>query len=731
MALRGRPLRFCRCEVTQGSVLVTGGTGRLARNWALAMASDVAVTLADRVRTETELPVQHAVMTLDDRRALTRQLLDLRPELVVNAAGLTDVETCESEPEAAHIANVVTAGNLAEVCAFLEIPLVQISTDHLFDGPGPTFDEAADPAPVNTYARTKAEAERVVLERHPAALIVRTNFFGLDSPGRPTMSGWILKTLEAGQAVRLFDDVYFSPVLAQNLAREVHGLVAAGASGIVNVASADRLSKFDFGVLLAEVFGLDPGLLIRASIEERADLVMRPRQMALSSHLSAQLLGRPARTVREHLLDLKAQHDAGLADVTARNRTPYGRHRIEEEDIAAVSRQLRSGSLTQGPRIDEFERELARHVEAEYAVAVSSGTAALHLAAIAADLGPGRRLMTSPITFVATANAARYTGADVTFVDVEPDTVNLSPAALRAAIDAASGDVGAVTAVHLAGLSADMRAISAVAAGLGATVIEDAAHALGGNDADGHPVGSCRHSDMTVFSLHPVKSIAAGEGGVITTNDPALYRRLIRLRSHGINKAGDGLLDAQDPVTGDRDMPWRYEMQELGHNLRFTDIQAALALAQLRRLDAFVARRRELAERYDELFGDHPFLTPLHQPFRDRSAHHLYVVDIDFEKIDISRGALMQDLRADGFVTQVHYMPVPAHPYYRATGHTLDEIPNAVNYYRVALSIPLFVDLFEREADRFASKLLSLLGNGDRRDGSTAQTQNFTELAVD
>ena len=716
--------------MSRQQVVITGGTGRLARNWAMAAADEHDVTLVDRVRTESDLPVDHAVVTLDDRPSLTRQLLDLQPDVVVHAAGLTDVDACEADPARAYAANVRTASNVADVCAFLGIPLVHISTDHLFSGQGPTFDESAPPDPVNVYARTKAEAEGEVLARHPSALVVRSNFFGHAAPQRPTLSSWILTSLNESRPVHLFDDVHFSPVLASNLALDVHALVDAGAHGIVNVASADRISKYDFGVLLAEEFALDPTLVVPSSIADRVDLVRRPREMALATGLVTELLGRPALSVREHIADLRRQIDAGLGERIARNRTPYGRHRIEEADVAAVSRQLRTGALTQGPRINEFERALAEHVHAEYAVAVSSGTAALHLAALAADLGPGSRLLTSPITFVATANAARYTGAEVTFVDVESSTVNLATDALQRAISASPGDVGAVTAVHLAGLSADMPSIQAAASAAGAAVIEDAAHALGGHDADGHPVGSCRHSDMTVFSLHPVKSIAAGEGGVITTNDPDLYRRLIRLRSHGINKSSDGLLDAEDPVTGDSDTPWRYEMQELGHNLRFTDIQAALALSQLRRLDAFVARRRELAERYDALFEGQPLLTPLHQLFRGQSAHHLYVVDIDFERMDITRGALMQDLRADGFVTQVHYMPVPAHPYYQVAGHTLVGIPNAVDYYRGALSIPLFVDLSEKEAERFASKLLSLLETADSVVASPALKQDGVALAV-
>ncbi len=697
---------------------MTGGTGRLARNWAVAVGAEHAVTLASRTRTETLLEADHAFVSLDDKRSLTRQLLDLQPDVVVHAAGMTDVDLCEADPASAHAANVVAAVNLAEVCAFLDVAMVQISTDHLFDGVGPTFDEATTPRPVNAYGRTKAAAESAVLERHPSALVVRTNFFGLDAPGRFTLSGWILESLRSGRAVHLFDDVHFSPVLATNLARDVHELIEAGATGVVNLPAADRVSKFTFGTLLAETFGYDPSLVLRSSIADRSDLVARPREMSLSSGLRDSLLGHEALTVAQHVEQLKTLLDEGFGEVAARNRTPYGRHRLEEEDIVSVSRVLRGGALTQGPKVDQFEREIAAHVGAEYAVAVSSGTAGLHIAALAADLGPGQSLVTSPITFVATANAARYTGADVAFVDVDPTTANLSPEHLAAHIASVGRSVGAVTAVHLAGLSADMSSIRRAASSVGAAVIEDAAHALGGIDAEGHAVGSCRHSDMTVFSLHPVKSIAAGEGGVVTTNDPDLYRRLLRLRSHGINKADDGLLDTADPVTHDAATPWRYEMQELGYNLRFTDIQSSLALSQLRRLDSFIDRRRELAVRYDAMFEGHDVLVPLHQAWRSQSAHHIYVLDVDFSQLTIGRGELMELLRREGFVTQVHYVPVPAHPYYRDLGHNLEGIPNALNYYRGALSIPLYVDLSDMEAERFSRDLQRIVETA--RSGSHA-----------
>lgn len=694
-------------------VLITGGTGRLARNWAAAICSEFQVLLADRRRTESLLQAQHMRVDLGDKRALTRQILDGSPDIVVHASGLANVEMCEANHGLSNKVNVIAATNVADVCAFLGISLIHISTDHLFSSGAGWFLETDVPQPLNVYARSKALAESSVLDCHPDALILRTNFFGHAAPGRQSMSSWILSTLQAREPVRLFSDVFFTPVLASNLARDAMELVRMGAKGIFNIASKDRVSKYEFGMLLCEEFGLDKNLVVSESIDNRSDLVNRPHEMSLSGLKSELYLGRSCKSVGEHIRDLRIEDDLGLGRLIVKNRTPYGRHQVSEPDIAAVSTQMRVGSLTQGETITEFERAVANRVNAEYAVAVSSGTAGLHLALLAADLNSGSRAITSAVSFASSANAARFFGAEVDFADIDRKTLNMTPETLKATLGTSGGQLDAVVAVHMAGLSANMQGIRSIASASGAAVIEDAAHALGGHDADGNPVGSCSHSDMTVFSLHPVKTIAAGEGGVVTTNSRDLYRRLLRLRSHGINKELDTMTEAKDPITGDEITPWRYEMLELGFNYRLTDVQAALALSQLNRLDDFVSRRRELACLYDSEFKDHDLVKPYHQAWRSFSAHHLYIVDIGFDRISLSRGELMRLLSEEGFVTQVHYLPIPAHPYYREAGYGLGNVPNATSYYRGALSIPLYVDLSDGEARRFAATLKGLV-DGNR-----------------
>lgn len=388
---------------------------------------------------------------------------------------------------------------------------------------------------------------------------------------------------------------------------------------------------------------------------------------------------------------------------------PYGRHHLDEQDIQAVVNVLRSGALTQGPAIEAFERVIAGYVGARYAVAVASGTAGLHLAALAAGVGPGTSLVTSSITFVASSNAALYAGGRPLFADVDPDTINMSPRSLSEVL-ARHPNTRAVVPVHFAGLPCDVPAIKAAADRAGAVVIEDAAHALGAAYSTGERVGSCVHSLMTVFSFHPVKAIAAGEGGMITTNDEATYRRLLRLRSHGINKLDDPFQLPQQAETDGNRNPWYYEMQELGYNYRITDIQCTLAISQFGKLDRFIARRRALVQAYDSAFAGYRHCRPAQTTGRDLSAHHLYVLRIDFEAIGTTRAQLWQCLRDREIGTQVHYIPVPAQPYYRALGFKPEDYTNAQRYYQEALTIPLFYALTDDEQRHVVASLKDLVG---------------------
>jgi UDP-4-amino-4,6-dideoxy-N-acetyl-beta-L-altrosamine transaminase len=366
---------------------------------------------------------------------------------------------------------------------------------------------------------------------------------------------------------------------------------------------------------------------------------------------------------------------------------PYGRQTISDDDVRGVVEVLRSDFLTQGPVVPRFERAVADHCGVPHAVAVNSATSALHIACIALGVGPGDRVWTSPNTFVASANCARFCGASVDFVDIDPATYNISARALAAKLDVAARG-GAlpkvVIAVHFAGLPCDMAPISELARRYGFRVIEDASHAIGARYQDS-VVGDCRFSDITVFSFHPVKIITTAEGGMATTRAPELARAMQLLRSHGVTREA-GELRRRDEGA------WYYEQQCLGFNYRMTEIQGALGLSQLRHLTQWVARRHELADVYDAQLGALPLILPS-RPAGTHSAVHLYVIQVDTARSALTRRAVFERMRAAGIGVNVHYIPVHTHPDYQSLGFSAGSFPVAEAYYGRCLSLPMFAAL--------------------------------------
>ena len=378
----------------------------------------------------------------------------------------------------------------------------------------------------------------------------------------------------------------------------------------------------------------------------------------------------------------------------------YGRQSIDEEDIKAVEAVLRSDFLTQGPAVERFERCVADYCGAKYAVAVSNGTAALHVACLAAGLKDGDLLWTSPITFVASANCARYCGADVDFVDIDARTYNMSAETLEEKLRSSGRKPKIVVPVHLAGQSCDMRRIHELAKEYGFMVMEDACHATGA-DYLGKKVGCCEFSDMTVFSFHPVKIVTTGEGGMILTNNEELYRRLLLFRSHGITR--DEML-----MTHETDGPWYYQQLELGFNYRMTDIQAALGYSQMRRVDEFVRRRRYLAERYNRLLQDLPVITPYVADYADPS-WHIYIIRVDFGKVSKSKQEIFAAMKKAGVTLNLHYIPVHMQPYYRQLGFVEGDFPRSEAYYREAMTLPLYYELTDEQQDEIVANLRGVL----------------------
>lgn len=381
----------------------------------------------------------------------------------------------------------------------------------------------------------------------------------------------------------------------------------------------------------------------------------------------------------------------------------YGKQNINEDDIQSVIDVLKADFLTQGPAIEKFERTVAEYCGAKYAVAVTNATSALHIACKAAGLGHGDVLWTSPITFTASANCGRYCGADVDFVDIDDKTYNMSADILEEKLKQAKKNgklPKVVVPVHLAGQSCEMERIHALSKEYGFTVLEDASHATGADYKD-TKVGSCKYSDMTVFSFHPVKIITTGEGGMVLTNSKDLYDKLCLYRSHGITR------DA-DLMTHEADGPWYYQQVELGYNYRMTDIQAALGTSQMQRLDEFVSRRRYLAARYNELLKGLPLCTPYQHP-DTKPSWHIYVVRVDFDKVKKTKKQIFAEMKERGIVLNLHYIPVHTQPYYERLGHKPEECPVSLHYYKEAFTLPLYYSLTDEQQDDIVNALKEVL----------------------
>lgn len=374
-------------------------------------------------------------------------------------------------------------------------------------------------------------------------------------------------------------------------------------------------------------------------------------------------------------------------------KIPYGRQEIDDSDINAVVEVLRSDFLTQGPVVPQFEQEVAGYCSASHAVAMNSATSALHIACLALGLGPGDVLWTSPVTFVASANCALYCGAQVDFVDIDSRTYNLSPVALEEKLIEAErlGRLPKiVVAVHLCGQPCDLAAIHKLAQRFGFAIIEDASHAIGGRYQD-RPIGDCRFSDVTVFSFHPVKIVTSAEGGMAVTNDPALASRMSLLRSHGITR--DPALMTREP-----DGPWYYQQVDLGYNYRMTELQGALGLSQMKRIDAYVSRRHQLARRYDEKLAKFPLTVPWQHP-DGYSGLHLYVVRLNLNAIGSSHLKIFNAMQAEGIGVNLHYIPVHLQPYYERMGFRRGDYPEAEAYYSDAITIPMYPTMTEAQQD--------------------------------
>lgn len=711
-------------------LLITGISGHLGSNLAFCLKDTYEILGLYHSRRVSLKGVQTRWADLRSLSHAEAVVREFNPHIVIHCAAQADVDSCEIDPEQAREANVQSTANLVKTLEGLKAKFIQISTDLVYDGSKGQYRESDKTKPVNYYGLTKLDAEREALKSE-GALILRTNFFGWGMQPKRSLAQWVLAQLKNKEAIQGFTDVIFSSMYTFDLANVIQKAIKKNLKGVYNCASSTSMSKYDFLLRIAQKTELDTQLISPVSVEQFPFKAKRAKNLSLDVTKLSKDLGEDLPTLEvamDHFIrDLDKNYPVSMLaelEKTAYrpylNFIPYGRQAIDDDDVKAVSEVLVSPNLTQGPNIEEFERQLAKYTGAAFCIAVNSGTSALHIACLAAGVGKGDEVITSPITFVASANCAAYCGAKPIFADIDKKTYNLSVSSLEKKL---SAKTKAVIAVHFAGQSCDMEAIKKVVAKAEKKyshkiyIIEDASHALGSLYRKTQ-VGSGEFSDMTVLSFHPVKHITTGEGGALLTNDKTLHRKSFLFRSHGITTFPDEFIqqnEAFDPGDGEEKTPvrrtWYYEQQFLGFNYRITDLQCALGLTQLKKLPAFIQRRREIVKQYNKAFQGVKFVQVPYEAPENISNFHLYVLLFDFPAIGKTRNQVISELRNLGILTQVHYIPVHTQPYHQKHfGARRGDCPEAEAYYQKCLSIPLFPALTDIEIQKVIEAVKKVIG---------------------
>lgn len=669
---------------------------------------------------------------LADPGAVSAVFAVFRPDVVIHCAAVSNIETCEVKRDLAYAVNVRGTENVAREARLHGVQFVHISTDAIYDEVSGRPLREDDPIrPTNYYGETKRAAEEKAAGV-PGALILRTNFFGFNVQAKNSLAEWVWEELSHGREIPCFPDVFFSSMYTFDLARVLKKAIDRGLQGVYNCGSRDSLSKYDFAMGIAERFGLDAQFIKAVSVDQFPFRAKRRKNLALDVGKWERALGETLPSFAESISHFVEDHRKGVPTLikgNGRGETfptlnflPYGRQSIDQDDIDAVVEVMRSKNLTQGPAVDAFEAALCRETGARHAVAVNSGTSALHIACLAAGVREGDEVITAANTFVASANCVAYCGGRPVFADIDEKTFHISADEIGQRL---TPRTRAVIPVHFAGQSCDMASIQEAVRkkekqyGRKIFIIEDASHALGSRYR-GAEVGSCSFSDMCVMSFHPVKHITTAEGGAVLTPDDDLAWKLQRFRSHGIVNdpqhivyKDQGVMPLPAPDGQETLRPWYYEQVLLGYNYRITDIQCALGLSQLKKLSRFRARRREVVSRYNAAFQGHPLLTVPFEEEVGESNFHLYVLKIKFREMAMDRATLMLKLKAQGIQTQVHYIPVHTQPFYQRTFQTgWGDLPKTEAYYQECLSLPLHAAMTDQDVEKVITALLGILKTG-------------------
>ncbi|MGJ8652853.1 MAG: UDP-4-amino-4,6-dideoxy-N-acetyl-beta-L-altrosamine transaminase [Opitutaceae bacterium] len=646
-----------------------------------------------------------------------------RPFAVFHLAALTNVDWCERNPEETYAFNEGVSRLLSAESREAGIPIIYVSTDSVFAGDRGDYSETDVPEPTNVYSASKLAGEYAVAEENPDHLVVRANIFGWNRLAKKSLAEWVLGQLENDETVPGFTDCMFAPLYVGTLSELLIRLHESDFRGTIHAASRPALSKYDFARKIAKQFGCVDSRIQETSMDDVDFAAVRPRNSSLDPSKMEEVLGIAATSIDDEIGCFEREREVYSGN--SKSYVPslaYGRQWIDDDDVAAVAQALKSDYLTTGTEVTSFEQEFAEKVGAKHAVAVSNATTALHLAMLVAGIGKGDRVVTSPNTFLSSANCAAFVGAIPDFADIDPETFNLCVKSLEANW---KDDTRAVVAVAYGGLPTDMPAIAELARQRNAIVIEDGCHGPGGgfvHEGKFYKIGGHPWADITTFSFHPVKTMTTGEGGMLVTNNDVYAQQARLLRSHGMVRESAAFTvfgDTQSGLTASG--PWVYEMQALGYNYRITDIQCALGRSQLKKLESFVQRRQRIVDLYNEAFSDLAWLqTPKDGGWLPEKGDsngcsqpvvswHLYTVQLDFEALNKTRIDVIERLRDQGVGTQVLYIPVYLQPWYQETfGYEPGKCPNAEAFYQRALSLPLYPAMSDEDV-QYVIKCVSAL----------------------
>ena len=671
-------------------ILIFGGTGTLGSNFVIKLKDNYNLFLNFH-KTKFFVDKIKYLKIIDnkiDENKIKESILKIKPNIIINFAAETNIDFCEKNPKISNKINLILPKVLSKICKEFNIKFIHISTDQFYKIRKKFKTERDKTSNLNIYSKHKLAAEKIILKSNKKNVVIRTNFFGHSLYEEKSLNQFI-KKIKQRKKLYLFNDYYFTPIYSFILIDIIKKIIIKNISGLFNIVGNNRLSKYEFARKIADIINIKNPNFELSKLKDGKLFAKRNNDLSLSNNKIKKVLNIKIPNIDQQLKDF-FKNDKNLKRKEL-IQIPYGKHSINNKDINFVKNILTSKNLTQGDFVKETEAKIANYVGSKYAVAVSSATAGLHLSYLALGVNNKKKIVTSPITFLSTSNAALYCNSKPYFSDIDIKNLNISPSKLEDLIKK-NKDIFCLAPVHFGGLSKNMNEINYLKKKYNLKIVEDAAHALGAKYECGSMVGSCKYSDLCVFSFHPVKIIAGGEGGIITTNSDALYKKLISLRTHGVLQESIKFKNKLIAFTNKTKNNWYYEMDNLGYHYRQTDIHSALIYSQMNRIEDFLNKRRKICEYYDNYFSNINYLNLYQQQFRNYSSNHLYIINLKFNR-KFSRNYLMNELNKRNIFTQVHYIPVPLQWYYKKLGYNMKGLDNALEYYKNCLSLPIYYDL--------------------------------------